>query len=251
MIERILPSCVVSADRFDDPPDAMLFPEEEKIVAQAVEKRRKEFATARLCARRAMSQLGLPPAPVLPGVRGEPRWPSGVVGSITHCKGYRGAVLGRSSHVTTVGIDAEPNDVLSPGILEVISLSRERDHLRALARRNGTVCWERLLFSAKESVYKAWFPLAERWLDFEDADVTIDYERGTFSARLLVSGPQVNGSEVKGFTGRWLVRDGLILTAIVVPSPATLARARASAARGVSGMPRPIPGDDQDSSFPR
>ncbi|MEV7964610.1 4'-phosphopantetheinyl transferase superfamily protein [Sphaerisporangium sp. NPDC088356] len=230
MIEGILPPYVVSADLSDDPPGATLFPEEEKVIEQVVDKRRREFTTARLCARRAMSELGLPPAPVLPGPRGEPRWPSGVVGSMTHCAGYRGAVLGRSAEVTTIGIDAEPNDSLAEGVLDVISLPEEREHLRELWRRDRRVSWERLLFSAKESVYKAWFPLTGLWLDFEEARLEIDPERGTFHARLLVPGPHVDDSEVTGFSGRWMVTDGLILTAIVVPAPATTARTTPSAA---------------------
>ncbi|MEU8266637.1 4'-phosphopantetheinyl transferase superfamily protein [Sphaerisporangium sp. NPDC049002] len=234
MIESILPPYVVSADLTEDPPGAELFPEEEKVVEHVVDKRRREFTTARLCARRAMSALGLPPAPVLPGERGAPRWPSGVVGSMTHCAGYRGAVLGRSAEVTTIGIDAEPNDVLAEGVLEVISLPEEREHLRELARHDRGVRWERLLFSAKESVYKAWFPLTGLWLDFEEAMLEFDPERGTFQARLLVPGPHVGGTEIKGFSGRWLAGNGLVLTAIVVPSPATMARTTPSGAPGSS-----------------
>jgi 4'-phosphopantetheinyl transferase EntD len=240
VIEKILPPYVVSADLFEDPPGASLFPEEERVILQAVEKRRKEFTTARLCARRAMGELGVPPAPVLPGPRGEPGWPSGVVGSMTHCLGYRGAVLGRSDDVTTIGIDAEPNDVLSEGVLEVISLPAERKHLQELSRRDGGVCWDRLFFSAKESVYKAWFPLTGRWLDFEEAHLEIDPERGAFSARLLVPGPRVNGSEVKGFSGRWLAGAGLLLTAIVVPTATVAARTSPSTAAGDATGPELI-----------
>jgi 4'-phosphopantetheinyl transferase EntD len=228
VIESILPPYVVSADLFEDPPEATLFPEEEEVIARAVEKRRKEFTTARLCVGRALGKLGMPRPPVLPGPRGEPRWPSGIVGSITHCAGYRGAVLGTSAQVTTIGIDAEPNGVLAEGILEVISLPPEREHLRDLARQDGGICWERLLFSAKEAVYKAWFPLTEQWLDFEEVTVEIDPERSAFHARLLVPGPEVNGAELTGFSGRWLVGEGLILTAIVVPTPATAGHASAA-----------------------
>ncbi|WP_214409711.1 4'-phosphopantetheinyl transferase family protein [Sphaerisporangium fuscum] len=221
MIEKILPPGVVWADTFDDPPGVTLFPEEEKLIEPAVEKRRREFTTARMCARQALGLLGLPPTPLLPGPRGEPRWPDGVVGSITHCVGYRGAVVGRSSDVTTIGIDAEPHDVLPEGTLGIITLPDERDHLRELARQDGRVHWERLLFCAKESVYKAWYPLARRWLDFGEARVRIDPATGTFSARLLVPGPRTDGVELTGFSGRWLVDDDLILTAIVVPTPAS------------------------------
>ena len=78
--------------------------------------------------------------------------------------------------------------------------------------------WDRLLFSAKESVYKAWFPLAQRWLGFEDAIVAVDRGFGTFTARLLVPGPRPGGRELSGFSGRWLIREGLILTAIALPA---------------------------------
>ena len=77
--------------------------------------------------------------------------------------------------------------------------------------------WDRLLFSAKESVYKAWFPLAKRWLGFEDADISVSME-GTFDARLLVPGPDIGGTPLTRFTGQWLAGNGLIVTAIAVPA---------------------------------
>ncbi|MDP9841710.1 4'-phosphopantetheinyl transferase family protein [Streptosporangium lutulentum] len=217
MIESILPGCVVAADLFHDPLDATLFPEEEKVIEQAVEKRRREFTTARVCARAALGRLGLPATPVLPGLRGEPQWPKGVVGSITHCAGYRGAVLGTSSAVTAIGIDAEPNTPLANGVLEAVSLPEERTELRLLSAGHPQVSWDKMLFSAKESVYKAWFPLARRWLDFEDAVISFDPVAGAFSARLLVTGPKVDGRRLSVLSGRWLVDRGLIVTAIVIP----------------------------------
>ena len=82
MIEKILPDVVACCEAFDDPPDAALFPEEEAVISRAVGKRRREFRTVRHCARRALTELGLPPAAVLPGERREPVWPPGVVGSL-------------------------------------------------------------------------------------------------------------------------------------------------------------------------
>jgi 4'-phosphopantetheinyl transferase EntD len=72
----------LSCEAFDDPPDAVLFPEKEAVISRAVGKRRREFRTVRHCARRALTELGLPPAAVLPGERREPVWPPGVVGSL-------------------------------------------------------------------------------------------------------------------------------------------------------------------------
>ena len=217
MIERLLPPAVARAEAFDDSAEPDLFPEEEAIVARAVEKRRLAFATARLCARRALAEIGVPRTPILSGPNGEPLWPEGVVGSITHCDGYRASVVAWARDVASVGIDAEENGRASDDVLRTIALPEERQWIRA-ADPDAEVKWGTLLFSAKESVYKAWFPLARRWLGYEDATISIDPEAGTFEARLLVPGPVVNGAPLTGFSGRWLVENGLVATAIALPA---------------------------------
>ena len=218
MIEEILPAGVSCAEAFTDPPDAVLFPEEMAIVAKAVDKRRREFTTGRSCARSALRGLGVAPAPILAGERGAPQWPPGIVGSITHCAGYRAAAVARAGDIVTIGLDAELEDTLPDGVLDVISLADERARLGDLAATAPGICWDRVLFSAKEAVYKAWFPLTRRWLGFDEADITIGAADGTFSARLLVPGPMAGGRPLTGFTGRWLARRGLVLTAITVPT---------------------------------
>jgi len=115
--------------------------------------------------------------------------------------------------VSAIGIDAEPNDVLPGGVLDLISLEPERVMLAEFAALRGT-CWDRLLFSAKEAVYKAWFPITGRWLDFKDAKITIDPAKGSFSAKILISGAKHEEGDPAGFTGNWLERDGLLMTAI-------------------------------------
>jgi 4'-phosphopantetheinyl transferase EntD len=217
MIEQILSPPVVAVEAFVDYPDAALFPEEDAIIARSSENRRREFTTARACARAALARLGAPTIPLLPGLRGAPLWPAGVVGSITHCVGYRAAAVARTEDVVSLGIDAEPNEALpGDGMLDLISLSEERARLAELAAAVPGISWDRLLFSAKESVYKTWFPLARRWLDFGSADVVIDADAGAFTARLLVPGPLVAGSPLRLLHGRWLADHGLLVTAIVV-----------------------------------
>jgi 4'-phosphopantetheinyl transferase EntD len=213
LIEEILPAAVASAEMFTDPPNAALLPQEAAIVERVSDKRRREFTAGRECARIALGKLGVVPVPILIGERGAPQWPPGIVGSITHCDGYRAAAAAHASDVAAIGMDAEPDDPLPRGVLDVISLPAERARLAALAGEGPAVCWDRLLFSAKESVYKAWFPLTGRWLGFEDADVTIA-PGGTFTARLLAE-PQPPCTA--SFAGRWLASGGLILTAIAVP----------------------------------
>jgi 4'-phosphopantetheinyl transferase EntD len=217
MMGDILPSPVAVSEVFGDLADVVLFPDEEAAIVNAVDKRRREFTSARGCARAALAKLGVPPAPILPGLRGAPRWPAGVVGSITHCDGYRASAVAHARDVVTIGLDAEPHDKLPGGILDAVASRAERARVAALTAAEPETSWDRLLFSAKESVYKAWFPLTQRWLGFEDAHVDFDPVSRTFTASLLVAGPVVNGTALTGFEGRWLVGNGLAVTAIVIP----------------------------------
>jgi 4'-phosphopantetheinyl transferase EntD len=118
--------------------------------------------------------------------------------------------------VVSMGIDAEPNKETAADVIGAVTDEAERAHLAELAAAEPGIGWGRLLFSAKESVYKTWFPLTGRWLGFDDASVEIDPAARTFTARLRVPGPTVNGGPRNSFSGRWIVRDGLIITAIVI-----------------------------------
>jgi 4'-phosphopantetheinyl transferase EntD len=116
--------------------------------------------------------------------------------------------------IATIGIDAETHEPLPPGTLEQIAVAQEHDWLAAAPRG---VHWDRVLFSAKESVFKAWFPVAGSWLGFEDAVVTIEPSSSIFHARLLIPVPSHCRSDTPTtFSGRFMVRGGIILTAIAV-----------------------------------
>ncbi len=204
LLRALLPASVATAEAFADLPGAPadhLHPREAQVVDHAVPRRQREFATVRHCARRAAGSLGVRPVPLLPDRRGAPQWPAGVVGAMTHCEGYRAAAVARSREVVGVGIDAEPNEPCPAGVLDLISLEREREWVAAHARAAPGVRWDRLLFSAKESVFKVWYPLTRRELDFEEAHIEIGRDDGTFTARLLVPGPTVGGRRLDGFTG--------------------------------------------------
>ncbi|MFJ8668589.1 4'-phosphopantetheinyl transferase [Streptomyces sp. NPDC093600] len=218
MIEELLPRPVATAEAFGDPAgEPVPFPGEEHLLAHAVPARRREFTTARACARRALGLLGEPRAAIPYDSSRAPVWPAGIVGSITHCVGYRAAAVARAEDLAVLGFDAEPHDPLDhTGVLHMVTGAEERAHLAELTALRPEVHWDRALFSAKESVYKAWSPLTGRWLDFTEATVTFQPRTATFSARLLVDGPLVDGVALRGFEGRFLVRGGLLLTATTV-----------------------------------
>ncbi|TWG14665.1 4'-phosphopantetheinyl transferase family protein [Actinoplanes teichomyceticus] len=218
MLNRLLPYPVRSAEAYADAPDEASFPGEEQLVATAAPGRRREVLTARRCARAALVALGHAPAAILRGPRREPLWPAGVTGSITHCAGFRAAAVAHTRDVASIGIDAEPHAPLPPRVLGAVSTPADRDLLARLAVTHPGVCWDRLLFSAKESIYKAWYPLTGRWLGFEHARLDIDPDAGTFTGHLAVDGPLTR------LHGRHLVDRGLILTAVRVDQPGTAGR---------------------------
>jgi 4'-phosphopantetheinyl transferase EntD len=223
LVSSVLPAnlemaqSIAYSEVYADPPGLAPLPEEEPLIAKSVAKRRNEFITVRYCARIALGELGLPPVPILKGDKGEPCWPDGVVGSLTHCAGYRGAVVGRSAAVRSVGIDAEPHDVLPNGVLDAISLPQERTEIPQ-AMPEG-LHWDRILFCAKEATYKAWFPLTKRWLGFEDAHISFEADgpaAGTFVSRILIDAEALSGPPLTTLQGRWAVERGLVLTAIAL-----------------------------------
>jgi 4'-phosphopantetheinyl transferase EntD len=214
MIETLVPASA-SAEMFGDAPESAMFSAEAAAVAGAVAERRREFGTVRYCARKALRQLGAPAGPILPDVDRAPRWPAGVVGSMTHCAGYRAAVVARSGDLCGVGVDAEPHAPLPSAALDLVLRDDERARLSALTEAEPGRHWDRIAFCAKEAVYKAWFPLTRRWLDFFDVSATVSPD-GTFSARLEVPGPRVAGVGLKGLAGRWTVGRGLVVAATSV-----------------------------------
>ncbi|WBL19050.1 4'-phosphopantetheinyl transferase family protein [Citricoccus sp. NR2] len=161
--------------------DGLLFDDELEYAQGMLKKRRSEFATGRICARRALQKLGVQPVPILKDASGAPLWPANVVGSITHCRGYRAAAVGTVGEFMSIGIDAEPAQALPDGVLEQIAIPSEVSRLRHVQQELGSVPAGRLLFCIKEAIYKAWSPVENVWLDYDQAEVCISRD-GSFEA---------------------------------------------------------------------
>lgn len=182
---------------------------------RAVPSRRRDFTAGRVCARRALAALDLPVTPVAAGADRAPVWPAGVVGAITHTDGYCAAAVARAVDLRAVGIDAERHRPLSAGVRRKVC---RPDEEAELARLPAGPPWATVLFSAKETVYKVWYPLVGTWLGFPDARVTLDPDAGTFHAEIaparLAAAPV--SDPPSSVTGRFAVDDGLVRTAAVL-----------------------------------
>ncbi|GAA4284524.1 4'-phosphopantetheinyl transferase superfamily protein [Brevibacterium daeguense] len=198
------------------------------VVQTAAPGRRREYGTVRVLARRALTALApndrllVASHALVPGARGAPTWPEGIVGSMTHCADYRASVVARSSRYATIGLDAELNHELPAAVQDLICRPEEHAMIAELQRRDARVAWSAVVFSAKESVYKAWYPLMGTWLDYGDVAIRIDPERRTFRARLegrLGAGHvrMLRSRTMSSLTGTWCAGESLILTSASVP----------------------------------
>jgi 4'-phosphopantetheinyl transferase EntD len=218
MLELILPAGVESEECFGEPPGAMLFPEEQQIIAHAVEIRQRDYATVRGCARACLQRLGYAPVPILSDAGGAPSWPDGVQGSMTHCSGYAAAAVGPLSRISAIGIDAEPDAPLTDDVLEVVATPAERERLAVTQSEPDDPNWDRLLFSAKEAVYQAWYPVAGEWLDHQEAEILFHPQNRTFTAQLSRDGLIIHGRQIHRLHGHWIRQRGILATAVVVAS---------------------------------
>jgi 4'-phosphopantetheinyl transferase EntD len=216
----ILPSRVIVECRDGDVADTSLYPAECELISRAVGKRKREFATGRACAHKALQRLGICAGPLLSDARGAPLWPDGVAGSITHCAGFRAAAVARQTDFVSLGIDAEPNAELPRQLVGDIALPQEVRWLRELAGDRLDVNFDRLLFCIKEAIYKAWYPITHRWLGFEDVSVELALRSQEFRANLLIAPPVVEGRDLREFRGRWLATDRLVGAAVLIEPPA-------------------------------
>lgn len=214
MISELLPATVKAVETRQLEHERKVFPAEAASVAHAVDKRRREFTAGRTCAHRGLRALGLAAAAVASGERGEPVWPDGVVGSITHTSGYCACAVAKGAEVRSLGIDAEPAAPLKPRVLAAVARPEELAHISARARQEPGVPFDRLLFSAKESIFKAWFPIERRSLDFKQASVRFAIKQRWFEAVVLTPRSAARAAPAV-FFGRWDVRDGLVLTTVV------------------------------------
>lgn len=112
----------------------------------------------------------------------------------------------------SLGIDAEPAERLPSEVVSAVLSPSERAALADLPV-DGAYPWDRIIFSVKESLFKAWFPLRGTWLGFEDAEIGLD-ANGTFTARLL---PPDIGNLPRQLPGGWAVHDGIIATGLAIP----------------------------------
>lgn len=180
VLEGLFPEqarCVISDSC---PENFELLPAETRGTSPMVPRRRQEYRHGRCCARLALVGLGYPDCPVPLGADRAPLWPEGVVGSISHCGDTAAAAVAPRAEFGGIGLDIEKCEELDQPLLSMICRSEE---IERLGPGDARLLVGKLIFSAKESVFKCIFPLVQRFVDFQEVEVRLDLEANTFVAR--------------------------------------------------------------------
>lgn len=188
-------------------------------LAKAIPKRKTEFLAGRYCAQLALKNMGADwQQPIAIGENRAPCWPEGLVGSITHSKGFASAIVAPSSTIRSVGIDSEAL-IAEKTAANVSShvLTESELYTANAALLDSDRQYLTLIFSAKESIFKCLYPLVQQYFDFRHAVVELDAKfPGRFRFQLL---KDLGGEFGKGYSagGYYALADDFVHTAVLLP----------------------------------
>ena len=185
-------------------------------IQRSVAKRQAEFLAGRLCARAALQQLDhLDCVPAI-GEDRAPVWPGHISGSITHSTGHAAAIVAHKAQWRGLGMDLENVLTLERAerLAGEILTADELQRMAALSREQIALLVT-LTFSAKESLFKALYPIVQKRFYFEHAEVLEWSESGQLRLRLLtdLSSEWCHGKEL---VGQFAVNDGQLLSLVSI-----------------------------------
>jgi len=197
--------------------DFRLLPEEQ-VIAESFgsQQRRAEFTLGRICAHGALSRFGLEFEPILrnPETR-EPCWPDSVWGSITHSSGYAAVAVGLKNKIKGVGIDLESiSRSVDFNIRRHVCVDSELEWLESLQIKQADRAL-RIIFSAKESIFKCLYPGTKSHLTFKDAEITINETEKNFSFIIIKSCPGIIQQGIPHY-GQYSEINKMLLTSVYI-----------------------------------
>lgn len=156
-------------------------------LAEAVAKRRCEYLAGRVLFKYLYRRL--PDTQLNSGAQGEPLWPEGYIGSISHADGVAICCLAQTSELEGVGIDIESilTEEVASELDTLILQPQEQQILKSLTSLRYSE-YLTIAFSAKESLYKALYPQVQRFFGFEDAAIIrLDTSKQQFTLQLTTT----------------------------------------------------------------
>jgi 4'-phosphopantetheinyl transferase EntD len=206
---------VVAAELQGNASHELLTTDELGFISHCSPKRIEDFSAGRACAHRALTELGISGFSLLSASDRAPIWPPGVVGSITHTKGFRAAVVAPERGLCSLGLDCEGSGAVDEELWSRICAPPELERLAALdsvtAQHQAA-----LIFASKEAFYKCQYPLTKAWVGFEDVVIDVDSANAAFRVKPQKPLP-LNSDWVQTFPGHFLFRDQWVIAGIAVP----------------------------------
>lgn len=191
-----------------------LAPIERSAVAGAIHRRQKEFSAGRAAAREAMRRLGRTTASVPMQDDRSPRWPTDLVGSISHSHATCISIVAAKSHWQSVGVDVEPDQDLPHELWGLIGHPNELRQASVLpdAVRGR---WMMRIFSAKEAYYKWVYPQTRQMLEFLDVEIVMSPTLESTVFRVYSRHDEMNGISARQPSGRLLIDQNTIISLVV------------------------------------
>ena len=117
--------------------------------------------------------------------------------------------------VSGIGIDLESlSRVVDFNIRRHVCVDKEREFLESLPTEQANR-YLRIIFSAKESIFKCFFPISQTYLYFQDAEIIIDENNSEFSFSLSKACAGITSAGFQHY-GRFSIMDNLLLTSIYI-----------------------------------
>lgn len=149
---------------------APLLPSEAVAVSKAAPKRQREFTAGRTLARALIADAG-EPRPIAQNADRSPRWPAGIVGSISHSDEFCAAAIAPSAASLSLGLDIETIGKVKRELWPLLFVATELASLERESDPAARALLATLMFSAKEALYKLQYPLTKAWAEFHIAEV--------------------------------------------------------------------------------
>ena len=179
--------------------------------AAACDKRKREFMAGRLCAQRALQDIGIHDSQVQVAKDRSPVWPKGIIGSISHTDAFAAAAVVSLTALRSIGVDSERmvEDWLVDVIRRECLTTTEDTYLQYCSNSCDIRVLSTLFFSAKESVWKAMYPLTKELFEFRDVEIcAFNFSAGLFRVRPVSA---IGNSCVAGF-GRFRLSGSFVHT---------------------------------------
>lgn len=175
----------------------------------SVLKRCKEYSTCRYFIHQAFENFGIKDIAIPKSKDGNPLWPNGFTGSISHCDHLGVVIVLKSDGSTFAGIDIECNKSIPKTVIELILNKKEIKKCKELYLVNPNINWQTLIFSVKETAYKYWHNKVKYKLKASECEVTLIPEESLFHVKTLVL------SNIHEIIGEYFLVDNHFITLVI------------------------------------